>query len=130
MRSEKRFTVVWHVDESVEHELRHCCIFFLKETGSAEGREGKKGREKKGEKEIKRGRLGGGAHEGEAFTVLCCKWKVRVVTTTFSSTGPARITQLIPITPRDHISRNPLRVVFSPGFISRRCSPFRTRTDV
>jgi len=34
-----------------------------------EGRE-KEGGERMGEKEIKRGRLGGGAHEGEAFCVL------------------------------------------------------------
>ena len=67
------FTVVWHVDECVEHKLRHgwCYFIFVLERWrvEVEGKE-KERVEEVGEKKIKRGRLGGGAHEGEALGVL------------------------------------------------------------
>jgi hypothetical protein len=84
-------------------------IFFLSERQreKIEGRE-KKGRRILGEKRIKRGRLGGGAHEGLAFCLLCSKWQDRVVTTTLRSVRPVRAS----ITPRD----SSFRVTLTPGF--------------
>jgi hypothetical protein len=38
--------------------------------GKRESKGGRKKEERRGEKAIKRGRLGGGAHEGEAFSAL------------------------------------------------------------
>jgi hypothetical protein len=46
-------------------------IFFSFESDGEQRLRGEReGREDVGEKEIKRGRLGGGAHEGEALCVL------------------------------------------------------------
>ena len=110
MRSEKAFTVVWHVDVCVHDKLGHCILFFSCE-GEREKNEGreKKGRRTRGEKTIKRGRLGGRAHEGEAFSLLCSKWQVPVVTTTRRRPTPGRAS----ITPRDHPR---FRVTLTPGF--------------
>ena len=57
MRSEKRFTVVWHVDESVEHELRHCCIFFSERDRECRGKGGEKREREEGGKGDKKGEV-------------------------------------------------------------------------
>jgi hypothetical protein len=70
VRSERRFTVIRHVDERVEDKLRHDFEIGKKCEGvrENEGRE-REGGERMGEKEIKRGRLGGGGARGRG--VVC-----------------------------------------------------------